>query len=93
MAEMKLQEVFSPKFFNINYVFTIKDLDVLWGFWLFFPLLLFDNKKCLAERNTVHLPKNYLEDSRNKTIAIIGLSWTRETLLSLGGKTHSKIGK
>lgn len=82
-------------FLNINCAFTNKDLR--WfgagggGWRLFFPLLLFDNKKCLVERNTLHPPKNYLEDSRMKTIAITGLSWTRETLLSLGGKLIQKL--
>lgn len=39
----------------------------------------------------MHLPENYLEDCRMKTIVITGLSWTRETLLSLGGKLIQKV--
>lgn len=36
------------------------------GFWLFFPLLLFDNKKCLGGRNTVHLPENLRRQQNEK---------------------------
>lgn len=53
-TELNLQGVFSPKFLDINNVFTSKGLGVSQVFpFSSLCLLMFNNKKCVDGRDTV----------------------------------------